>query len=188
MEYVQGQSLLQFLKAKPQRRAKEEEAKKIFFCVTQSIQYCHSKNVTHRDVKLENILLNKDMSPMLIDFGFSTCMPSEQKVKMFCGTPSYMAPEIVNKVEYRGPPADCWALGILLYVLLCGQFPFKGTLLNQLNSNYLFLKTQKGNNDADLYAKINKGKYILHDHLSNGSKNLISFILKVQPEDRPTCD
>lgn len=45
---------------------------------------------------------------------------------MFCGTPSYMAPEIVNKLEYRGPPADIWALGVLLYVFLTGTFPFKG--------------------------------------------------------------
>lgn len=48
---------------------------------------------------------------------------------MFCGTPSYMGPEIVNKKEYTGPPADIWALGVLLYALLCGTFPFKGKLL-----------------------------------------------------------
>lgn len=64
--------------------------------------------------------------PKLIDFGFSTCIPNEIKYKMFCGTPSYMAPEIVLKKEYYGCPADIWALGVLLYVLLCGVFPFKG--------------------------------------------------------------
>ena len=53
-------------------------------------------------------------------------MPHNMKYKMFCGTPSYMAPEIVNKVTYQGPPSDIWALGILLYALLTGSFPFKG--------------------------------------------------------------
>ena len=62
----------------------------------------------------------------LIDFGFSTFMPVEEKAKMFCGTPSYMSPEIVLKKEYCGPPADIWALGVLLFALLCGYFPYKG--------------------------------------------------------------
>ena len=84
----------------------------------------HQRNVTHRDIKLENILLDETRTRVkLIDFGFSACIPYEKKV---CGTPSYMAPEIVSKIEYSGPPADIWALGVLLYALLCGRFPFKG--------------------------------------------------------------
>ena len=78
--------------------------------------------------------------PKLIDFGFSTCIPNETKYKMFCGTPSYMAPEIVLKQEYCGPPADVWALGVLLYALLCGTLPFKGIIfiLNYCIYYYLF--------------------------------------------------
>ena len=91
-----------------------------------SIEYIHSKQICHRDIKLENILLDENNNPKLIDFGFSTCIPNDQKYKMFCGTPSYMGPEIVNKKEYTGPPADIWALGVLLYALICGTFPFKG--------------------------------------------------------------
>ena len=64
----------------------------------------------------------------MIDFGFSIKIAADKKLNIFCGTPSYMAPEIVKKVEYFGKPADCWSLGILLYVILYGKFPFKGKL------------------------------------------------------------
>ena len=83
--------------------------------------------MTHRDIKLENVLLNDANTEIkLIDFGFSTCIPNDRKIKIFCGTPSYMAPEIVSKIEYEGPPADLWALGVLFFALLCGKFPFRG--------------------------------------------------------------
>ena len=62
----------------------------------------------------------------LIDFGFCCSAPPEKRLKVFCGTPSYMAPEIVMKKEYMGSPTDIWASGILFYAMLCGRFPFKG--------------------------------------------------------------
>mmetsp|Transcript_82849 Transcript_82849/g.114458 ORF Transcript_82849/g.114458 Transcript_82849/m.114458 type:complete len:96 (+) Transcript_82849:150-437(+) len=74
----------------------------------------------------------------LIDFGFA-CVTS-QKLKIFCGTPSYMSPEIVAKREYMGPPADIWASGVVLYALLCGTFPFKSG-----SEKELFRRIQKGN-------------------------------------------
>lgn len=83
-------------------------------------------NVVHRDIKLENILLDSNHNIKIIDFGFSIIIPDDKKLKIFCGTPSYMSPEIVSKIEYVGSKADIWALGILLYVMLQGKFPFKG--------------------------------------------------------------
>jgi serine/threonine protein kinase len=124
MEYVRGGSLHFYLKQHLNRRLPEEEAKRIFKQVVEGIRYLHNRCITHRDIKLENLLLDDDNNIRIIDFGFSTCIPIERKVKMFCGTPSYMAPEIVNKTEYCGPPADIWALGVLLFTLLCGTFPY----------------------------------------------------------------
>ena len=120
----------------------ELEAKFLWRQVVQAIYYCHQRNVTHRDIKLENILLDETKSVVkLIDFGFSTCIPHERKIKIFCGTPSYMAPEIVNKTEYCGPPADIWALGVLLFTCLSGCFPYRGAT------------------DSQLYAKITAAQY-----------------------------
>lgn len=75
------------------------------------------RNIVHRDIKLENILIDESSKTIkVIDFGFSIC--TGVKLKIFCGTPTYMAPEIVSKVDYCGKKADIWALGIVLYVLL----------------------------------------------------------------------
>ena len=77
----------------------------------------------HRDLKLENLMLDKNGYVKIIDFGFA-CI-SREKLRVFCGTPSYMSPEIVSKREYSGPSADIWACGIILFVLLTGTVPFK---------------------------------------------------------------
>ena len=132
MEYVTGGSLHSYLKERPQRRLDEEEAKRIFKQIMTALHYCHRKSIAHRDIKLENILLDENKNVKIIDFGFSTCIPNDKKIKMFCGTPSYMAPEIISKIEYAGPPADIWASAVLLYALLNGCFPFRGATDKEL--------------------------------------------------------
>ena len=124
----------------------------------------------HRDIKLENILLDETKTvAKLIDFGFSTCIPHERKVKIFCGTPSYMAPEIVSKIEYSGAPADIWASGVLLFALLCGKFPFKGA------------------NDKELYSCICNKEIQFPDHVSLGAKKFLTKIFHKDPNRRPTA-
>lgn len=86
----------------------------------------HSKNICHRDIKLDNLVYQESTNILkIIDFGFAS--NSKDPLKVFCGTPSYMAPEIVSKKEYLGAPADIWACGIVLFVMLTGGFPFKST-------------------------------------------------------------
>jgi serine/threonine protein kinase len=120
---------------------------------------------------LENILLDEERNVKLIDYGFSTCIPNDKKIKMFCGTPSYMAPEIVNKIEYAGPPADIWASAVLLYALLNGCFPFRGST------------------DKELYKKIYKGVYTMHNSsVSDEFQDLLAKMLSVDPSERPTAD
>ena len=121
-------------------------------------------NIIHRDIKLDNILIDeKTKMVKLIDFGFSVILNNNMtRLKIFCGTPSYMSPEITRKHEYDGKPVDVWALGVLLYVMITGTSPFKGT------------------NEADLFKKIQKGHYrTTHDALmmSESVKKLISLLL-----------
>ena len=123
-----------------------------------------------RDIKLENILVDRKTGKLkLIDFGFCCCTAPDTKLKIFCGTPSYMSPEIVQKRDYLGPPTDIWATGILLYALLCGHFPFKGQ------------------SDKELYKKISKGQFTPPDHMSKEAKNFLSKMLVVEPERRVTA-
>ena len=126
LEHVTGGSAHGFLKSKPNRQMSEDEAKKIYAQLISALCYLHSKCIAHRDIKLENVMLDFHGNVKLIDFGFSTQIPNTQKVRLFCGTPSYMAPEIVKKTEFCGPPTDIYASGVLLFAFFCGRFPFKG--------------------------------------------------------------
>ena len=158
MEFVGGGSLRSHLKAQPDRRLPEAEARRLFAQVLAGITYCHSKCVAHRDIKLENLLLDDSGSVKIIDFGFSTCVPNDRKIRIFCGTPSYMAPEIVAKQEYAGPPADVWALGVLLFALLCGCFPFRGS------------------NDQELFKRISAAQCKYPEHLPDGARSMLQRI------------
>jgi serine/threonine protein kinase len=105
----------------------------------------------------------------LIDFGFSTCIPNDKKIKMFCGTPSYMGPEIVMKEEYAGPPADVWASAVLLYALMNGCFPFRGAT------------------DKELYRRIQRGTFVLHNpSVSDAFVDFLTRMLNVNADERPT--
>ena len=173
MEYVNGGSLHSYLKQHAGRRLPEAEAKRVFKQVVEGIRYCHNRSITHRDIKLENLLLDEDKNIKVIDFGFSTCIPIDKKVKIFCGTPSYMAPEIVQKTEYCGPPADIWALGVLLFIILCGSFPYRGAT------------------DQELYTKISNSDYKIpsevYQQLSQEAIDLIALLFSLEAEKRPSA-
>lgn len=170
MELVKGRSMHGHLKGKEGRRVNEEEARGLLHQIVDGIHYCHQRNVSHRDIKMENLLLDEHENVKIIDFGFATCVPEGTRLKVFCGTPSYMAPEIVNKREYYGPPADMWAIGVLMYAMICGTYPFKAA------------------SDRELYRKISKGVFTFPVAVSVAASDLITRLLQVDPKKRPTSE
>ena len=113
----------------------------IFKSLVESIAYLHNNNVVHRDLKLENILVDQNnKQTKLIDFGCSVVVKKMQQTRLqyVCGTPLYMSPEMVEKRDYLGGPADIWALGVILFILLTGKKPvhaeFEQDLLHQIST------------------------------------------------------
>ncbi|EAR93671.2 Serine/Threonine kinase domain protein (macronuclear) [Tetrahymena thermophila SB210] len=168
MEYPCSTPLNAHIKSKPHRKLCEEEAKVIFSQLVEAVKYCHRKSIVHRDIKLENVLYDSNTQTVkLIDFGFSIALAPGTKLNIFCGTPSYMAPEIVNKKDYTFP-VDTWALGILLFKALNGNFPFRGQ------------------DDKELYRRINSCKLDFQPHVSSQARSLISKILRHNSNERYT--
>ena len=137
MDLIEGESLLNFVKSHPDRKLEEINCKFIFQQIIEGMLYLHEKNIFHRDIKLENIIIKNKTEIKIIDFGFGTCSPRNKLLNFFCGTPSYMPPEIVLKRDYLGEFADIWSIGILLYTILCGSFPFRGIIISLIKKLFL---------------------------------------------------
>lgn len=141
--------------------------RRFFKQIADAFDYLHSKGIAHRDIKLDNILIeDKTNMIKIIDFGFAAFCSSSQKLRIFCGTPSYMAPELVKKHEYDGRQVDMWALGVLLYALLAGTFPFKG------------------GNETELYGRIQRGSVKYPEIMSRESRQIVQKLLELDPKRR----
>ncbi|CAG9794611.1 unnamed protein product [Diatraea saccharalis] len=115
-------------------RMPESEAARAFAQMVAAVGYCHANGVVHRDLKAENLLLDRDMNIKLADFGFSNEYSAGSPLATWCGSPPYAAPELFEGRRYDGPKADIWSLGVVLYVLVCGALPFDGGTLHELRS------------------------------------------------------
>jgi serine/threonine protein kinase len=105
------------------RQLPEDVCAKIFYQMMKAMDFYHKRNICHRDIKLDNILVDPtDWSTKIIDFGFAAQVSSiHDKIRTICGTPAYMAPELCQRKEYEGAKVDMWAAGVVLYTILIGQ-------------------------------------------------------------------
>ena len=170
MEYIDGISLLDTIKKETNHYFEEKRALKIFVQIIKANIYCQNKNICHRDLKLENILILKNDIIKLIDFGFAIKADKKAYQNLFCGSPSYMAPEIVNKQKYIAQYSDIWSLGVLFYSMLYGRFPFKAS-------------TQ-----SELFKKINEAEIEFPDNIeiNDKIKILLKKIFVLIPAQRPS--
>ncbi|EYU39397.1 hypothetical protein ABFS82_11G089800 [Erythranthe guttata] len=125
MEYASGGEL--FERISNAGRFNEDEARFFFQQLISGVSYCHSMQICHRDLKLENTLLDGSPAPRLkiCDFGYSKSSLLHSQPKSTVGTPAYIAPEVLRRKEYDGKIADVWSCGVTLYVMLVGAYPFE---------------------------------------------------------------
>lgn len=122
MERCGSKTISGFCRTRPSKKLSENEAKFVFKQIALGVKHIHEFNYCHRDLKMTNILIDSSGLVKIIDFGFAC--PSKEKLKMYCGTPSYMAPEMVMKKSYYGQAMDIWALGVVLFKMLTGEYTF----------------------------------------------------------------
>ena len=134
MELCPGGDLYKYLKKR--RWLEERQAKFIFRQLMLGVTYMHSQGVVHRDLKLENILLDSSGNVKIGDFGVSRRIFKDQTLYEQCGTPTYIAPEVMSDSGYKGFKVDIWSAGICLFHLLHGHVPLAATDLDDLTPEF----------------------------------------------------
>ena len=165
MEYCEGGELFNYIVKK--RRLSDDEASYFYYQIINGLEYIHSLGVVHRDLKPENLLLTKDNTIKIIDFGLSNYF-SKKLLITPCGSPCYASPEMVSGQHYNGFRIDVWSTGIILYAMLCGYLPFEDK-----NNEVLFKTILECNVD---YPRC----------LSGPSRDLMRKIMVTNPEKRIT--
>ncbi|CAL0300779.1 unnamed protein product [Lupinus luteus] len=174
MEYAAGGEL--FERICNAGRFSEDEARYFFQQLISGVCYCHSMQICHRDLKLENTLLDGSPAPRLkiCDFGYSKSSLLHSRPKSTVGTPAYIAPEVFSRREYDGKMADVWSCGVTLYVMLVGAYPFEDQ--------------EDPKNFRKTINRIMAVQYKIPDyvHISQDCRHLLSRIFVANPVRRVT--
>lgn len=166
MEYAKGGELFNKV---ARGRLKEDVARKFFIQLMNAVDFCHSRNVYHRDIKPENLLLDENDNLKVSDFGLSALAESKRQDGLLhttCGTPAYVAPEVIGQKGYDGAKADIWSCGVVLFVLLAGYLPFH-------DSNLM-----------EMYRKIGRADFKCPSWFTPEARRLIGKILDPNPSTR----
>ncbi|XP_003515635.1 sperm motility kinase X [Cricetulus griseus] len=145
----------------------EKQAQHIFTQLVCAVHYCHENGIAHRDIKLDNILLDDKGNIKLCDFGLATRVTPGQDTKGFCGNIEYCAPELFSDKEYDAKAVDIWSMGVVLYSMVMASFPFKAKTYSEMKEEML------------------DPKYHLPHTLSQNIANITVQLFTVKPEQRP---
>lgn len=159
LELVDGRELCDIVE---HHTVPEDTCREMWRQLLLGVEYMHSVGVVHRDLKLENILIDKNGNLKIIDLGFGNFFQEGEMLNTFCGSPDYAAPELFKGRPYSAPEVDIWSLGVCLYAMLSGCLPFVDT------------------------PSLCAGRFTYHPSISNGAREIISLILKIHPGDRPS--
>ncbi|KAF3565048.1 hypothetical protein DY000_02017786 [Brassica cretica] len=168
MEYCKGGELFNKV---AKGKLRDDVAWKYFHQLINAVDFCHSRQVYHRDIKPENLLLDDNENLKVSDFGLSAladCKRQDGLLHTTCGTPAYVAPEVINRKGYDGTKADIWSCGVVLFVLLAGYLPFH-------DSNLM-----------EMYRKIGKGDFKAPSWFAPEVRRLLCKMLDPNPETRIT--
>uniref|UniRef100_A0A7S1M088 Protein kinase domain-containing protein n=1 Tax=Neobodo designis TaxID=312471 RepID=A0A7S1M088_NEODS len=181
LELITGGEL--FARICAERHFSERRAASMMHDILSGVAYLHKRGIVHRDLKPENLLMtskDENASIKIVDFGFAEKCGHDNKLTKCCGTPLYIAPEVLNAGLYKtGPPygiaSDVWSLGVIMYILLCGYPPFRA-------------KTQN-----DQFKRVVAGKYDFPEHkvwgtISAEAKDLIKQMIVLDPSKRLTAE
>lgn len=130
LEWAGHGDLLQYVRLKG--ALKEAECRKLFGEMVMACEYLHKIHIVHRDLKCENMLLNKKNQIKIADFGFCRKMLPTELSKTFCGSAAYAAPELLQGIPYIGTCVDVWSLGVILYIMACSSMPFRDSNIKTL--------------------------------------------------------
>ncbi|KAJ6653910.1 hypothetical protein lerEdw1_007668 [Lerista edwardsae] len=168
LELCRRRSLLELHKRR--RALTEPEARYFLRQILLGCQYLHSNQVIHRDLKLGNLFLNDDMEVKIGDFGLATKVEfAGERKKTLCGTPNYIAPEVLGKKGHSFE-VDVWSIGCIMYTLLVGKPPFETSCLKET------------------YSRIKNNEYTIPPHINPVAAALIQQMLRPDPAARPTVD
>ncbi|KAF5821801.1 putative protein kinase CAMK-CAMKL-CHK1 family [Helianthus annuus] len=168
LEYAKGGELFDKV---ANEKLQEHIARKYFQQLINAVDFCHSRGVYHRDLKPENLLLDEDENLKVSDFGLSALADSKHQDGLLhttCGTPAYVAPEVITRRGYDGDKADIWSCGVILYVLLAGYLPFHDTNL------------------VEMYRKMGKAEFKFPSWFQPEARKLVLRMLDPNPVNRIT--
>lgn len=169
LEYCSGRELYEHLLML--QRIPLDECARLFAQIVSAVHYAHSLNCVHRDLKLENVLLDKKGNAKLTDFGFTRECVSKSALETICGTTVYMAPELTQRKPYDGFKIDIWSLGIILYTMINGTMPF-----------------DEDDETSTKWKIVNEAPCFSNRYMDANARDLIGKLLAKCPSERPSME